>query len=213
MSVPHFDLVQFPGIHAQIPAEHDPDDTCVGDNQGRGFKGFAQAFKKGKDPVVEVIEAFSPGRPEGLHLQSPLVKQVGQGVADMGKGNPVPGSHVDFIEPGINGCFFSRADEVCRIPAPGKGARIDPAKPDVGKGVFPEKGLGFPGFIQGNIGLADEAAGFVSLYLSMAQQEEAGAVIGELSGWNILQPLRSGPVCVAQFHIGEQSAFQPRGSA
>ena len=67
----------------------------------------------------------------------------------------------------------------------------------MGKGVFPEQGLGSPGFIQGNIGLADEAAGFVSLYLSVAQQEEAGAVIGEVFGWNSLQPLRSGPVCVA----------------
>lgn len=87
------------------------------------------------------------------------------------KGFTVPGSHVDFIEPSINGDFFSRPDEVCRVLASSKAAGINLVKLDLGKGIFPEQCLGHPCLIQRSICLADETLGFVSLDLPVAQQK------------------------------------------
>jgi len=50
-------------------------------------------------------------------------------------------------------------------------------KLDFSKGVFPEFGLGLPGFIQRSISMADETAGAVPLNLPVAQQKYAGAAI------------------------------------
>ncbi len=82
---------------------------------------------------------------------------------------------------------------------------------NLGKGVSPEPGLAYSCFIQRDICLADEAAGFVTLYLPVAQQEQVGLLIGELFGWIGLQRLRSGPESVEYLHIVDKSGFRPQG--
>lgn len=155
----------------------------MSDDQGGRFKIFLNGCKKGVDTVIQIIEALSSGWPERRNFFPPLLEQLGQGFLDMIKGFSIPGAQVDFIEPGIDADFFFRVDKGCCIPAPQEAAGINFAKPDVGKSFFPEQCLGYACFIQRNICLTDEALGLMSLYLSVAQQEEPWAVIGELFGW------------------------------
>ena len=180
MAVSQFDIQQLPGRHAQIVADHHPDDPAVGDDKGRACEILAYIFKKRGDTGFEIIETFSLGGVEGVDLLPPLQKKIRAGFPDMIKGLPIPGSHIDFIKPGIRTDFFFRANEGCRVPATRKVAGIDLIKLDFGKGVFPEQSLVHPGLIQRDIGLPDESLCLVSLYLSVAQQENAGAGDGTL---------------------------------
>ncbi len=201
VAVPYFKGEPLVRRQAQDMAQDHSDHPGMGDHQEGGSKGFVQVIKKGKHPVIEVIETFSPGGAEGIQLFAPLFKGLGLGFLDMVKGEALPGAQVDFIEPWIPENGFSRADEVCRVKASAEGAGKNPIKLDIFKCIFPEQGLGHAGFIQGNLGLADETTGLMALDLAVAQQIDKGAVIGEWRGWIGLQPLRFDCVSGEQLHI------------
>ena len=150
----------------------------MGDHKGRGFKIVFQGLEKRGDTGFEIIETLSFGGGKGVYSFSPLQKELGAGFLDMIKGVSIPGSQVDFIEPFIDTDLFPGADELCCVPAPCQTAGINLVKPDLGKIVFPEQGLGHACFIQGNICLADETACLVALYLPVAQQENTRSGIG-----------------------------------
>jgi hypothetical protein len=142
----------------------------VGDNQAWLFQVLVDCLKKRGNPVIKVIETFSPRGSERFNFFSPFFKEIGIGFLDMIKGFAVPGAQVDFIEPYIHLDFFPRADKVSRVLASQKAAGINFFKLYVGKGFFPEQGLVLASLIQGDICLADESFSIVSLDLPVTQQ-------------------------------------------